>query len=66
MARAGALHAFDAGGGYGADVMLLDGASALADAWLTAKAGEPGWFLRRHRPRRRMLRPGQPRRHQHA
>src|SRR5215469_5521229 len=28
-----------------ADIMRLDGASALCDAWLAARAGEPGFFL---------------------
>lgn len=28
-----------------ADLLAMDGASALEDAWLTAKAGEPGWFF---------------------
>jgi hypothetical protein len=28
-----------------ADLLNLDGASALCDAWLAARAGEPGWFF---------------------
>jgi Domain of unknown function (DUF222) len=28
-----------------ADLLQLAGASALQDAWLTARAGEPGWFF---------------------
>ena len=28
-----------------ADIMCLDGASALCDAWLAARAGEPGFFF---------------------
>ncbi len=28
-----------------ADLLQLEGASALQDAWLTARAGEPGWFF---------------------
>jgi hypothetical protein len=28
-----------------ADLLRMDGASALQDAWLAAKAGEPGWFF---------------------
>ncbi|HEX4833213.1 MAG TPA: DUF222 domain-containing protein [Trebonia sp.] len=28
-----------------ADLLALDGAPALVDAWLTARAGEPGWFF---------------------
>ena len=28
-----------------ADLLAMDGASALEDAWLTARAGEPGWFF---------------------
>ena len=28
-----------------ADLLSLDGASGLCDAWLAARAGEPGWFF---------------------
>jgi hypothetical protein len=28
-----------------ADLLEMDGASVLCDAWLTARAGEPGWFF---------------------
>ena len=28
-----------------AELLRMDGASALQDAWLAAKAGEPGWFF---------------------
>lgn len=28
-----------------ADLLQMEGASALQDAWLTARAGEPGWFF---------------------
>jgi hypothetical protein len=28
-----------------ADLLSLDGASALCDTWLAARAGEPGWFF---------------------